>query len=336
MFKVLSKIIVVSVIAALISQNYAFGQFNILKSSLNSKYVKRYDGISISPFFSQNFLSLDIEKSNSAAKDTISKLTYKPNLKVSFGVAGSYKNYSLALAIRLPSDKETKEKYGDTEYMDLRLSMYQPRFGADAFYQRFNGFYLENQKKIDTTWTKDSEYFKQSNLAISTFGLNFYYVHSNRFSFKAAFGLNEKQLKSAGSFLLMTSYLNSKIENNRSLFPDFLTESYLNTTTFRNGNFNSFSVAPGYGYTLTNHNIYFTVAFFAGPGIQQQYHNLQAKNKKSYKATIKLNLRSSIGYNSENKFFRLAFGLDTNTTTIEDTNLNILTSWWKFSVGKRF
>lgn len=102
---------------------------------------------------------------------------------------------------------------------DFQLHWYKQKYVIDVFSQNYKGFYIEDSKL-------DFDQANIPNLSVSTTGIVGQYIfNANKFSYRAAFNQKEKQIKSAGSFLLgggiyffhLKSNDLSVLKNNKSL-----------------------------------------------------------------------------------------------------------------------
>lgn len=121
---------------------------------------------------------------------------YTPNYPLSAGVGFAVKNTIIGIqgGYGIISLKN-KETYGRSKMLDFQLHNYSRKAIFDVFLQRYKGFYSE--KKIGTV---DEILPDMSVTQIG--GEATYLFGGDRLSSKAAFDLNEIQLRSAGSWLL--------------------------------------------------------------------------------------------------------------------------------------
>ncbi|ALM48156.1 hypothetical protein AMR72_04145 [Flavobacterium psychrophilum] len=151
------------------------------QTKIDTTFIGSYDQkMMVKAFLTRN--SIEIGHNN---KD------YSPNNPTRLGLGFSIKNtvvdfsYSFGL---LPAGKE----YGKTKSFDFQIHNYGRKFLFDVFYQNYKGFYSDN--KVITTYPETS---------VQLIGGEITYVFNNRqFSAKAAFDQTQKQLQSAGSWLI--------------------------------------------------------------------------------------------------------------------------------------
>jgi hypothetical protein len=121
---------------------------------------------------------------------------YLPNNPAGIGGGIAYKNFLFDINYGHNLGIKDDDKYLKTKSFDFQLHHYGQRYVTDIFIQKYRGFYINNPDlSADAANCPD--------LSVFHMGLFGQYVFNNkRFSYQAAFNQSEKQLKSAGSFLL--------------------------------------------------------------------------------------------------------------------------------------
>jgi len=137
----------------------------------------------------QNLLELSIEGNDD--------LSYNANNIAGLGVGISCRDYRLSLEfchdIGVTADKE----YPKTQIFDLQIHKYTDHFIFDILFQQYKGFYRDDGTTL----------FTYPGLSLFLTGVTGQYVFNSKyFSSRAAYALTEKQLKSAGTFLLGSSF----------------------------------------------------------------------------------------------------------------------------------
>ena len=122
----------------------------------------------------------------------------------------------------------TEKLKGESEINSIQLRLFIKRFIQEFEYNKIKGFYIENTEDFTANWVKDTDpYIQLGNLGVKRFGGKTSFVINRNFSFKALLMQNQKQLKSAGSFVPSISYYYSELNNPNS------TLIVLNETNFR-------------------------------------------------------------------------------------------------------
>jgi hypothetical protein len=157
--------------------NNAFSQ-----TAEDTTYVKNYaERMSITGYVSTN--SVEIKQGN---------VYYKPNYPINVGLGFTVKNTVLNLNFDYGVAPLRKQTFGKTRSFDFQAHRYGQHFVLDLFFQNYRGFYQEKP-----------EIKLYPNMSVRQIGTEGTYIfNGNKFSARAAFEQSEKQLKSAGSFVL--------------------------------------------------------------------------------------------------------------------------------------
>jgi len=194
---------------------------------VDSSYIGSYDQkLMLMGYVAKDFIYISMDEPGR-------ELMYMPNNPARLGLGISWKNSVLSFAYGYPFDFLRDKKYGKTRFIDLQYHHYDRKFVFDLFLQRYKGFYMEenNNKNV---------FVLCPDLSIRQYGMSAHYIVNNkRFSYKAAFVQNEKQLRSAGSLLLGGGIYFTNINSDSSFV-------YMEKKSFDNF---QFGVSLGYAYT---------------------------------------------------------------------------------------
>ncbi|ULT24285.1 DUF4421 domain-containing protein [Sphingobacterium sp. E70] len=131
--------------------------------------------------------------STSAVNMTTEDKTFEPNNPLKIGVGLGIRNTMINFLVGTKIVSLKDKTYGKTSSTDFQVHRYGRKFVTDIYFQRYKGFFAMDGK--------DTQLFPA--MKISQMGLEQTYVFNHtRFSLKAAFERSERQLQSAGSFLL--------------------------------------------------------------------------------------------------------------------------------------
>ncbi|MEJ0055643.1 MAG: DUF4421 family protein [Bacteroidota bacterium] len=172
----------------------AYGQ---KKDSLRDIYIEKFpEYFFVWPVIKQRRTSFEIEQ----LKNKSNKLVFKPNNSYGAGF-GVYLFELLAeITFSVPVNEGKNEIFGKSRATDLQLNLLGRNWGADVFYQRYRGFYLEDAAKVIAV---NTPYPQRPDMVTDNFGVNGIYIfNKNKFSLRTAYNFAERQRKSAGSFLL--------------------------------------------------------------------------------------------------------------------------------------
>lgn len=266
-----------------------------------------------------------------------SKINYRPNVQGIFGVGFTYRKSALDLSFRLPIADRENALFGKTKLFDIQINNYGPKLGLDFNLQAYRGFYVANPQDFNSRWSVINGYPQRPDISIFNLGVNAYYVFNNRrFSFRAAFNQTERQLQSAGSFLLASGFSFFSLRSDSLLMP--VVQPYKpNGTAFEESKVRLLSFAPGYVYTLVIHEkFYITPSLFWGIALQRQKYLIDTERKKNYDIDQRINFRLAAGYYGNKAFAGIAFVTDNNRIRMENVQLNTSTINIKLFVGYRF
>jgi len=313
----------------------------------NKKSIENFDNrLTIRPYFQASLLKLNVkryekvptnitEQEEERYTDTI---TYEPNSLVNGGMRISYLGFGFSFTRTLDQSARDKEVYGETEYSDYQIYYYGRKFGVEVFYQKYEGFYLDDS---DTFSLKkgDPETIR-SDLSVATGGFNIFYVFSDNFSFKAAFSQLERQNAFDWSFLLMLSGIRFTINSDYSLIPENQESLYGDDAGFTGGTFTAVGISPGIGITKPFSNYcYITAALFLGTGYMHKRYDVAIGERVKHESFIKANIKLGAGYNGTTWFFGFSFLADESSSeTIESgkgVGVVALVIVWEIFAGVR-
>jgi hypothetical protein len=200
----------------------------------------------------------------------------RPNEVGSFGLRISHRWLSGALSFGIKN--RDSEKRGTTQFINLNLNLYRQKWGFDGYYHLYRGQYITNNNISDLPQFIDNKTYPiLPNVNTLYAGANAYYISNHKkFSYRASFMSNEIQKRSAGSFLVMLSYAFFNINSDTGFVPGDIQSSIPNSSQIIDGKFNSFSIMPGYAYTLVfAKKCFFTLA--PSIGIMTQFQNYTTK-----------------------------------------------------------
>ncbi len=200
-----------------------------------------------------------------------------PNMPVGIGVGASWRGVGLNLAYAM----EGKGNKGSTQALDLQYHFYGRRWISDGFLQIYSGFFVreKNEEGLqERTYRSDIALVKVG-------GFVAYAFNHQHFSSRAAFGQGERQLRSAGSWLLGGS----------AYYTHIVADSAI--TGKRNGESRNFLIGPNVGYAYTW--VFKSNVFISGSmstGVHVGFENMDGKKANFYPLVVP---RIVWGYNAQ-------------------------------------
>ncbi len=268
-------------------------------------------------------------------------LRYAPNTSVGVGVGFHYK--WLGLNVTLPVTSSEAEENGHTDHFALVANSYGRKIGVDIYAQYYRGFFLNNVRAFEENWQGPPPL--NSSMGTITLGGDFYYVFNHkRFSYRAAFLQNERQKKSAGSFIL-GGYVNMfSLGTDKPVLPPPLEAYFSQKVDVEKVATLNFGVQPGYAHSFVIRDHFFlTASLQFGLGVQLgQYKGRTDEEFTDYRVlTTKGTLRAAMGYNSDRFYTGLTMFSDmqvlhgTEGVSIErNTGIIKLFAGYRFSLAR--
>jgi hypothetical protein len=275
-----------------------------------------------------------IELNNS---DINQKLKLEPNGKTSIGIGFNYKWLGLGVGFSPGFMNTDNDIYGNTDRFDTQLNIYTRKFGVDAYFQYYNGFYLKNPTDF-MVWEQES-FPLRSGLQSYSFGVStYFFTNYKKFSYKAAYTRNQIQKRSAGSFIY-GAYFNANVAKASGGFvpaelPDSL-GNYFNLDAYIT---NSFGGSVGYTYTVVFlKRMYFNVSLAPAIGYRNSDFKYDDQNTRNdLELTYSLSSRFALGYEGKHIYAGLTFVSITDSYEYEAISISSSIGNVRFTIGKRF
>lgn len=282
---------------------------------LDSIYVRDYSQeLSVRAYMGMNFITM------SQNRDSEPEENYLSNKPPSFGLGLSLKNTIISFGVGYGFDFLRDKSKGKTSAKwDLQFRRYTRYVVFDLFYQEYKGFYQDNDKEKD--------YKICSDLKIRKLGAFGQYIFNNkRFSYKAAFSQNQKQLRSAGSFLLGAEIYNTWINSDSS----FVYNNKKDFSSFQ------FGVNAGYAHTWVL-NRYWHISGSMSMGINLASEKFRTFGRSKISLCPSIMPRIAAGYDRNN--WALGFAFASNILfhiTSKNNNMGIQTGSAEVRYIRRF
>lgn len=283
-------------------------------AQIDSTYIASFgQRYSIQTYFGSNFTSL------TQILDNDQETTYMPNAPYSIGLGLSWGKSSIGFGYGFPFMRDKKK--GDTKSNTLAFQYhyYGRNFIADVSYQDYKGLYTETENKDNVHFYPD--------IHIKQYGVLWQYVfNGKKLSYRAAFNQTERQLKSAGSFLLGggATYNTLKAETSLNLNE----KNYIKNAQL--------GINAGYGYTwVVSKYVYVSGTLSLGFNLGSEYMgNFNLDKVRIYPSVYP---RIAFGYNQDSWSLRLsAINNLTHISFTKAEKLSFMTGNIQISFIKRF
>lgn len=257
---------------------------------------------------SNRSLNLNISPRENGTTRYLQRLWYRPNVKSSIGLGLRFKDLGISFGFNVINDPLVGNKTEQSQYTDFRVNSLGRKIGYDLNYQDYKGYFRSNFNingfrnlfnSIRSLGRQDS-IFTRSDLRLRNYSTNVYYVFNpERFSYRAAFVFDERQLKSGGSFLLTGSLGLLKVNANSSIIPDENELDFHPTTFYKAIDAYTLSVVPGYAHNfIYREKFYFTLGLSGMLGFMVLDGTLEANNERNGSTNYFLKgiARTAVGY----------------------------------------
>jgi hypothetical protein len=302
------------------------------KDSIRAYYIKRFpDYFFLYPVLKQRSLNFELENKN----DSERLVAFKPNNSYSFGMGLYLFEMVFELAFAIPLDAKSISRYGESKARDVQLNVLGKTWGLDAFYQKYTGFYTTDSQ---TAIEDDMPYPRRSDIVSRNIGLTGNYVFNNQqFSFRSAYNFAERQVFSKGSVLLSASLSAFKMNADSSIITPEQQPIFDGNVSFSKIKYTSFSLAPGYTYSIVFKSFFLNGTLSVGPA----HHWIGFKREgESEKTETALNsfvaARIGLGYNGERVFGGITFVTQGSNVKFEDVRFSNNNGSFKILMGYRF
>jgi hypothetical protein len=279
----------------------------------NTAYIKSYtDKFTTRIFYSQNYTNLTLRNE---LEDF--ELNFEPNTNLNLGIGATVNSVTLNLSYGFKF-LNPEEKSGSTKYLDLQNHIYSRKWVIDIFAQFYQGLYLDNVRELVPDYQED--YYVRSDIYQQLLGASALYLFNNRkFSYSAPFNQNERQLKSAGSFLLGGEASWGLADADSALVPTFdypfdvsKVDSISSLAFYRIG------PSVGYVYSLViAKKVFATLSFTLNTsyGLNVVHHDTRGRFKNDH-LNAGVIIRFALGYNDDRWFL----GINTVNALVSSSN----------------
>ena len=264
-----------------------FGKRSVCFSQTDTTYIKKHpQEFSLKAYTIFESVSILHEYGN------LEKITskYGSNRPLGLGLGVSYRNIGLSFSYSIKPFRDANK--GDTKSVDWQYHYYGKNIVFDFIGQMYEGFYT-----TEIGEDREISYNFHSRLKVTKLGFSSQYVfNSKKFSYRAAFDQSERQLQSAGSFLLGGEFYYNQI---RSDIPYFF-----NDTIGGKEKYKSYQFGPNVGYAHTfviKKQVHISLSLSAGFNLGINHDD------NSFMFCPTTLPRVGIGYNADNWSFGISY-----------------------------
>lgn len=265
----------------------------------------------------------------------IKKLKFRNNFNPVIGLGFAYKWMALRFNIALPDSRSSKQKYGQTKYIDLGLDFSFRNMYFDLNWHLYQGFALNDAYKWNDTITDKKENIKREDLNSYSFSINayqFWNEHFKMFAFKGRTAAYQKDVRTF--FLKYTTALHG-ISTSKQIIPLELQDTLESKTTASALGAVDLGVVPGYAYVRRWRAFQFGVMGGLGLVIQSKYYTFSGQTRSFIGLAPRIDFKIMGGINQP-KYFVMLIG-DFDNKSIRFNDLTHIQTYYnvKLAVGVR-
>lgn len=314
------------------------------KWRLDSNYVVSYPEKLIFGLF-QSWRYYDLLINQSIQNDSLglSPVNYIARGNNSSGIDFAYDKIAFSLGTSVDATESDIARKGISKTKNLSVSLNSRRYRLEAAYRKYTGFYDNYSNLRDTNFIADSSaYYQNPDMYSKAFRLKGFYFFNKkkRFSYGASFNNSARQLKTAGSFLLVSNLYKYSISAPNNMLPPIADNYYSN---WKNINFfQTFGASLNLGYSL---NVVLFKKLFANAtgtlGLELQKRNYSTNDNLYHESNWDFDwaagdLRGSIGYNGEKIYIILSYRGDFTVYKFSNIQIDTRLHAGMFTFGYRF
>lgn len=269
-------------------------------------------------------------------------LKFEPNNQYDIGISINTRFASFIVNTGVPVSNNKDATRGSTKYNDYQFNLFGKKSTIDLSLQTYKGFYVQNAGNYDSFRNNQLQQYEiRPDISVYAFSFNHYYLFNNKkFSFRSSFAFNERQKKSAGSFLAGSYVSLFGVNADSTLVSGYFTPYFDSTADIKTAAIFNVGLNLGYTYTLIiRKKFYATLSFVQGVGMSKTnaVKEDNSKHEDNFRFASKQNLKMAFGYNNE-KFFLGTLGIFDFYNAGDKNRSNFSYSNGKFRVfaGYRF
>lgn len=285
-----------------------FGFIGLGQENRDPEYIETYSDSWVLRLFSKNTTNTLIQQNT--FNDY--QIKYKGNGNLKLGLGFNYKWLGLNFGLFSPLKNNDTGKKGTTNGFDFQTNLYLKKMTIDLHIQTYEGYYLDHRALY-----RNGMFPQRPDMSVFSMGSKIFYVFNHKkFSFRAPFLQNERQLKSAGSWIGGVRFGVNNAISDSAWVPIELDQFISLKSSLKSVSSLNFDLTGGYAYTKVFDNLLFlTLSASPSLGIQVSGHVYDRKEKNQIKGhgSIRMQWRGAFGYNSKKKYLGLTFVNDAVT-----------------------
>ncbi len=257
------------------------------------------------------------------------RMDYRPSSRFETTLQASWRFLGGSLSFTLPPLFDFQNREGPSSRQDLRLSTDFGRLRVELAYQHYQGYLIENSSRLSTLSLNGAAYYHLPELQNTGGGLTLFYVPNEDYSMAAGFDQTRRQLRSAGSLLLLVSGRAQGLRSPTAIIPTEMQSFFGDEGTLSAALLKSIGAGAGYAYTVTLYDVFISASLAAELGPQWVRYTLSSGERDYAFLGVHSHAKLNLGLNQERLVAGASLAIDGYTEG---------TRWiqiWNFSLSGR-
>lgn len=308
----------------------------------DTNYVRKYPDRFILTL-SQSYRQYDMRYFQTLAEDTAGFGAPKmiADANASTGIAIDFDKISFSFGIRsVPPSADVAQKRGSTKYTSYGLSFSFYRFRFESSYRSYIGFYDAKTPNYDTSFAHDGIYYQDPSMSVRSMRVKSLFIFNKRkFSYNSAYFNTQRQLKTKGSWLLVSNLYDYRFKADSSLIPPASQPFYGRYADLNLLRIQGISVGPGFSWNLVIFKtLFFNMTLTSGFDFQHRSYDTfsDSYSDKYWKVGAAGDFRAALGLNGKRMFASMTYRQDYNSYLSEGFRLESRYHAIDFNIGYRF
>ncbi|MCG8480583.1 MAG: DUF4421 domain-containing protein [Spirochaetales bacterium] len=221
-------------------------------------------------------------------------LTATPNTPLHLILGVSWRSIAVGARLNLPGSIEESESRGETDFTNVQLQFYGPRYALDISYQEHEGMYIDNSSDFDVA-IDDT---RIPDLSAQTIAAAFFWSRNPRVNLATAYKLDTIPERSRIGLIWMGSV--SRITISAPSGPGRGIPALDGTKWSESMDIRTHTAIGGFGFTtmLTRSSLFFAPMITIGLGLQLSDFDVADGGGTEWSIVPQLSGRLSVGYNN--------------------------------------
>lgn len=320
---------------------------NLFAVDYDSNYIESYKHqLTTRLYTSRKFTRFNLRDRSENAS-----LHFRPNPQLNLGIGATYSAFTLNLGFNFPFINDDDDKYGNTDYLDMQTHIMLRKLTIDFYFSITQGYHIGNPAERLLNYQPSSGYPKRPDILTVNLGTQAYYIFNHRkFSYRAAFNQDERQIKSAGSLLAGPAIYSNYIRGDSAYIPaNIYPATFFEGYHLKSSRYTRIAMGAGYAHNfILKKKFFLTLSLIGGLGggfmkISAEESDVGSKN--NFDLSYLYTARTATGYNSKKLFIGFSYVLTVQNTPVpinkatyvfDAGNLRFNIAWrFQFEAGER-